>query len=79
MFSVLVFSLAIGYGLDGVPDSETGLLSAMAEVAGLHQAGITVKSSALLLLARLAGLGMIASFAAVLVTRKRLGRRPDDA
>lgn len=79
ILTVTIFSFAAAGSLDGVPNTENGLFYAMAAVAGLSPAGITVGSPTLLLLARLAGLGMIASLVAVLVTRKRLGRLRDPA
>lgn len=74
VLTMLVYSFASGLALDGIPDSETGLFVAMGAVLGLHEPGVTVASPALLLLARVGGLGMLASLAAVVVTRIRINR-----
>ncbi len=72
--SMLVFSAAAVLALDGVPDSENGLFYAMGKVAGIDVSGVVVVSTAWLLVARLAGLGMLASLVGVLLVRKRIGR-----
>ena len=74
VLTMLVYSLASWLALDGVPDRETGIFIVMGAVLGLPMAGVGVASPALLLLARLAGLGMLASLVAVVVTRMRMNR-----
>ena len=77
MLSVTVYSFASAYALEGIPDSESALFLVMAKVVGLDVQGISVASPALLLLARVAGVAVIASFVAIALVRKRLaGSRP---
>lgn len=72
--TVTVFSFAGAFALAGVPDSETGLFYLMGEVAGVDLGGVTVVSAGWLLVARLAGLGMLASAVGIIWTKRRLGR-----
>jgi hypothetical protein len=74
VLTVTVYSFASWLALDGVPDSESGLFIVMGAVLGLPMEGVSVASPALLLLARVAGLGMLASFVAVALTRMRTTR-----
>jgi hypothetical protein len=74
VLTMLVYSFASWLALDGVPDSESGLFVVMGAVLGLPMAGVTVASPVLLLVARVAGLGMLASLGAVAVTRMRMTR-----
>lgn len=74
VLAVLVYSFATWAALDGVPDSETGLFVAMGAVLGLLMEGVSVASRALLLLARIAGLGMLAGLVWVVATRMRMTR-----
>ena len=74
VLTMLVYSFASWLALAGVPDSETGLFVAMGAVLGIPVEGVSVVSPALLLLARVAGLGMVASLVAVGVTRMRMTR-----
>jgi hypothetical protein len=74
ILTVTVYSFASSFALDGVPDSENGLFIVMAAVVGVPMTGVSVASPALLLLARVAGLGVLASFVAIGVTRIRMNR-----
>lgn len=74
VLTMLVYSFASWLALDGVPDSESGLFVVMGAVLGLPMEGVSVSSPALLLVARLAGLGMLASLVGVVVTRMRMTR-----
>ena len=74
VLTMLVYSFASWLALDGVPDSESGLFVVMGAVLGLPMTGVSVASPALLLVARVAGVGMLASLGAVAVTRTRMTR-----
>jgi hypothetical protein len=77
--SVTLFSLAAALALDGVPNSESGLFYAMGRVAGLPVRGVLVVSPGWLLVARLGGVGMLASLVAIVFVRKRLDRPEREA
>jgi hypothetical protein len=74
ILTVTVYSFASAFALDGVPDSESGLFVVMGAVLGVPVQGVSVASPTLLLLARVAGLGVLASLVAVGVTRMRMTR-----
>ena len=74
VLSITVFSTGGALALDGVPDTEVGLLWLVAGVAGLLLPGVTVASPGWLLVARLGGIGIVASGIAVAVAAKRVRR-----
>jgi hypothetical protein len=74
VLAVTVYSFASAFALEGVPDSESAVFLVMAEVVGVGVPGITVASSGWLLLARAAGLGVLASALAVGTTWRRVTR-----
>ncbi len=69
-----VLDLAGSFALQGLPNDEFATFSMLAQVAGIDQAGIMVVSSGLIWVARLAGLGLLASLVWILQTKKRLDR-----
>jgi hypothetical protein len=73
ILTVTVFSFAGAWAFDGLPDSETGVFWMTGAVAGIHLSGIEVVSRGWLLVARIAGIGMILSGIAIGITHKRLG------
>lgn len=75
VLSVTVFSFGGALALDGVPNTETGLFWVMARVAGLPLPGVTVVSPGWLLVARVGGIGALASGVAIAVAAKRVRHR----
>ena len=78
VLSVTVLSFGGALALDGVPDSEMGLFWVIARVAGLSLPGVTVVSPGWLLVARVGGIGMLASGIAIAVAARRV-RHPAPA
>lgn len=71
---ITVLDLAGSFSLHGLPNDEFATFSMLARVAGINQAGITVASVGLLWVARLAGIGVLASLVWIVWTKKRLDR-----
>jgi hypothetical protein len=74
VLTVTVYSFASALALEGVPDSESAVFLVMAEVVGVGVAGVGVASTGWLLLARVAGLGVLVSAVAVGLTWRRVAR-----
>jgi hypothetical protein len=79
ILTVTGYSFASWLALDGVPDSESGLFVVMGAVLGLPVQGVSVASAAWLLVARVLGLGVLASAVAVGVTKRRVTRSRERA
>ena len=79
VLSITVFSTGGALALDGVPDTEVGLLWVVAGVVGLLLPGVTVASPGWLLVARLGGIGIVASGVAIAIAAKRVRRGAPEA
>lgn len=71
---VTILDITGSFAFDGLSNDEFQTFSMLAGVAGIDQPGITVASAGLLWVARLAGIGLLASVVWIIRTKKRLER-----